>query len=276
MSRSIHLNKYQGHYARKRFGQNFLIDINVINKIVEIICPQPEDRLVEIGPGLGALTAPLLERVKILHAVELDRDLIDRLRHRFSSRLVLHSSDTLAFNFYALANFAHAGASIRVVGNLPYNISSAILFYLTSFSNSIVDQHFMLQNEVVGRMIAKPGSKEYSRLTVMLQYQYTINKLIEVSPESFKPPPKVTSAVVRMIPRIVGDMPSVDVSYLSKVVTAAFSQRRKMLRNALAAYSNQVDFDALGFDLKRRAEDVPLLEYVALAQQLKANTSPED
>ncbi|UDG83285.1 16S rRNA (adenine(1518)-N(6)/adenine(1519)-N(6))-dimethyltransferase RsmA [Candidatus Vallotia lariciata] len=262
------LNAYQGHFSRKRFGQNFLIDIDVINKIVEIIRPQPTDRLVEIGPGLGALTDPLLNRVKILHAVELDRNLIARLRNRFSSRLILHSGDTLAFNFDSLANFAHIGASLRVVGNLPYNISSPLLFHLASFSKNIIDQHFMLQDEVVKRMVAQPGSKEYSRLTVMLQYRYTINKLMEVSPGSFRPQPKVTSAVVRMIPRTAGDVPLVDVSCLSEIVTAAFSQRRKMLRNTLAAYSKKIDFNALSFDLARRAEDVSLLEYVTLAQQL--------
>ncbi len=268
-------NKYQGHLARKRFGQHFLTDINVIDKIVEIIRPQPEDRIVEIGPGLGALTAPLLNYVKILHAIELDNDLITRLRQRFSSRLVLYAGDTLAFNFSSLANLAHIGASLRVVGNLPYNISSPLLFHLALFSDKIIDQHFMLQDEVVNRMIAKPGGRNYSRLTVMLQYRYTINKLIEVSPESFRPSPKVASSVVRMIPRTTGDVPSVNIYRLSEIVTAAFSKRRKILRNALAAYGSQVNFEALGFDLTRRAEDVPLLEYVALAQQLKDNSGPQ-
>lgn len=262
--------QHQGHFARKRFGQNFLVDTGVIDAIVEAIRPQPADRLVEIGPGLGALTAPLLERVQTLHAVELDRDLIARLQQRFGSRLVLHAGDALAFDFASLADPAHIGASLRVVGNLPYNISSPLLFHLASFADDVIDQHFMLQDEVVERMVAEPGSKDYSRLTVMLQYRYAIDKLIEVPPESFEPAPKVTSAVVRMIPRAAGDVPPVDIARLGEVVTAAFSQRRKMLRNTLAAYRSRVDFDALGFDLARRAEDVPVLEYVALAQQVDA------
>ncbi|MCF2134826.1 MULTISPECIES: 16S rRNA (adenine(1518)-N(6)/adenine(1519)-N(6))-dimethyltransferase RsmA [Burkholderiaceae] len=262
--------QHQGHFARKRFGQNFLVDTGMIDAIVEAIRPQPADRLVEIGPGLGALTAPLLERVQTLHALELDRDLIARLQQRFGSRLVLHAGDALAFDFASLADSAHIGASLRVVGNLPYNISSPLLFHLASFADDVIDQHFMLQNEVVERMIAEPGSKDYSRLTVMLQYRYAIDKLIEVPPESFEPAPKVTSAVVRMIPRAAGDVPPVDITRLGEVVTAAFSQRRKMLRNTLAAYRSRVDFDALGFDLARRAEDVPVLEYVALAQQVDA------
>ncbi|MEJ2767218.1 16S rRNA (adenine(1518)-N(6)/adenine(1519)-N(6))-dimethyltransferase RsmA [Mycetohabitans sp. B46] len=262
--------QHQGHFARKRFGQNFLVDTGVIDAIVEAIRPQPADRLVEIGPGLGALTAPLLNRVQTLHAVELDRDLIARLQQRFGSRLVLHAGDALAFDFASLADSAQIGASLRVVGNLPYNISSPLLFHLASFADDVIDQHFMLQDEVVERMVAEPGSKDYSRLTVMLQYRYAIDKLIEVPPESFEPAPKVTSAVVRMIPRAAGDVPPVDIARLGEVVTAAFSQRRKMLRNTLAAYRSRVNFDALGFDLARRAEDVPVLEYVALAQQVDA------
>ncbi|UDG82493.1 16S rRNA (adenine(1518)-N(6)/adenine(1519)-N(6))-dimethyltransferase RsmA [Candidatus Vallotia cooleyia] len=262
---------YQGHFARKRFSQNFLIDTDVINRIVEEIQPQSADRLVEIGPGLGALTAPLLNRVQCLHAIELDRDLIARLRQRFGKKLVLYAGDTLAFNFASLVDSAQIGASLRVIGNLPYNISSPLLFHLTSFADNVIDQHFMLQNEVVERMIANPGSKDYSRLTVMLQQRYAIEKLIKVPLESFKPAPKVDSAVVRMIPRPAADVQMVDSTRLSEVVTAAFSQRRKMLRNTLACYRSRIDFDALSFDLSRRAEDIPVLEYVALAQQLDAS-----
>ncbi|KAG0194345.1 hypothetical protein DFQ28_000591 [Apophysomyces sp. BC1034] len=265
--------QHQGHFARKRFGQNFLVDTSVIDAIVDAIGPQRTDRLVEIGPGLGALTMPLLERVDTLHAVELDRDLIARLQQRFGSRLVLHAGDALAFDFASLADPAREGASIRMVGNLPYNISSPLLFHLASFAEHVIDQHFMLQDEVVERMIAEPGSKDYSRLSVMLQYRYAMDKLIEVPPASFQPAPKVISAVVRMIPHAASELPPVDLACLGEVVTAAFSQRRKMLRNTLAAYRGRVDFDALGFDLARRAEDVPVLEYVRLAQRIDAGAA---
>lgn len=262
---------YQGHFARKRFSQNFLIDTGVIDAVVEAIGPRHADRMVEIGPGLGALTTPLLDHLDTLHAVELDRDLIVRLQQRFGSRLVLHAGDALAFDFASLADLGHARPSIRVVGNLPYNISSPLLFHLASFADDVIDQHFMLQDEVVDRMIARPGSKDYSRLSVMLQYRYAIDKLIEVPPESFQPPPKVTSAVVRMIPHARGELPAVDIACLGEIVTAAFSQRRKMLRNTLGAYRERIDFDALGFDLARRAEHVTVPEYVQLAQRLAAS-----
>ena len=263
-------HQHQGHFARKRFGQNFLVDTGVIDRIVDAIRPQRTDRIVEIGPGLGALTGPLIGRVETLHAVELDRDLIARLQQRFGARLVLHAGDALAFDFATLADAASERPSLRIVGNLPYNISSPLLFHLASFAHVVIDQHFMLQDEVVERMIAEPGSKAYGRLSVMLQYRYAMDKLIDVPPESFEPAPKVNSAVVRMIPHRPGDLAPVDLGRLGEVVTAAFSQRRKMLRNTLAAYRDRVDFDALGFDLARRAEDVPVDEYVALAQRLGA------
>ncbi|WP_244847200.1 16S rRNA (adenine(1518)-N(6)/adenine(1519)-N(6))-dimethyltransferase RsmA [Caballeronia sp. SL2Y3] len=264
--------RHQGHLARKRFGQNFLVDQGVIDSIVDAIGPQRGERMVEIGPGLAALTEPLIERLATpespLHAVELDRDLIGRLEKRFGERLVVHSADALEFDFGTLA-LAGDKPSLRIVGNLPYNISSPLLFHLTTFAPKVIDQHFMLQDEVVERMIAEPASKEYGRLSVMLQYRYVMDKLIDVPPESFQPPPKVNSAIVRMIPFAPHELPAVNETVLSDVVKAAFAQRRKVLRNNLAAYRDKVDFDALGFDLARRAEEVPVAEFVALAQALE-------
>ena len=266
--------QHQGHFARKRFGQNFLVDMGVIDSIVDLIRPQRGERMVEIGPGLGALTGPLIERLATpeapLHAVELDRDLIGRLQKKFGALLELHAGDALAFDFGALAGSGDEPV-LRIVGNLPYNISSPLLFHLTAFAPRVIDQHFMLQNEVVERMVAEPGSKAFSRLSVMLQYRYVIDKLLDVPPESFQPPPKVDSAIVRMIPYAPHELAAVDTHVLGEVVTAAFSQRRKMLRNTLAAFRNTVDFDALAFDLQRRAEDVPVDEYVRLAQAIAAS-----
>jgi 16S rRNA (adenine1518-N6/adenine1519-N6)-dimethyltransferase len=261
--------KHQGHFARKRFGQNFLVDQGVIDSIVDTIAPKRGERMVEIGPGLAALTAPLIERLATpespLHAVELDRDLIGRLEKRFGNLLALHAGDALAFDFGSLA-LEGEKPSLRIVGNLPYNISSPLLFHLTAFASKVIDQHFMLQDEVVDRMIAEPGNKDFGRLTVMLQYRYSIDKLIDVPPESFNPPPKVNSAIVRMIPLAPDELPVVDERTLGEVVLAAFSQRRKMMRNTLGIYRDRVDFDALGFDLSRRAEEVPVAEFVKLAQ----------
>ncbi|HEX7907919.1 MAG TPA: 16S rRNA (adenine(1518)-N(6)/adenine(1519)-N(6))-dimethyltransferase RsmA [Paraburkholderia sp.] len=264
--------RHQGHIARKRFGQNFLVDLGVIDSIVDVIRPQRGERMVEIGPGLGALTEPLIERLATpespLHAVELDRDLIGRLKTKFGDLLELHAGDALAFDFGSLAAPGAPGdkASLRIVGNLPYNISSPLLFHLTTFAHCVIDQHFMLQNEVVERMVAEPGTKAFSRLSVMLQYRYSIDKQLDVPPEAFQPPPKVDSAIVRMIPYELHELPQVDERVLGEVVTAAFSQRRKMLRNTLAAFRDSVDFEAIGFDLQRRAEDVPVAEYVRVAQ----------
>jgi len=265
--------RHQGHIARKRFGQNFLVDMGVIDSIVDVIRPQRGERMVEIGPGLGALTEPLIERLATpeapLHAVELDRDLIGRLKNRFGALLELHAGDALAFDFGSLAAPGDA-PSLRIVGNLPYNISSPLLFHLTSFAHRVIDQHFMLQNEVVERMVAEPGTKAFSRLSVMLQYRYVIDKQLDVPPEAFQPPPKVDSAIVRMIPFAPHELAPVDERVLGEVVTAAFSQRRKMLRNTLAGLRGTVDFDAIGFDLQRRAEDVPVAEYVRVAQLVAA------
>ncbi|MEX3557283.1 MAG: 16S rRNA (adenine(1518)-N(6)/adenine(1519)-N(6))-dimethyltransferase RsmA [Burkholderia sp.] len=268
--------QHQEHFARKRFGQNFLIDLGVINSTVNAIRPERGERMVEIGPGLGALTGPVIERLATpeapLHAVELDRDLIRRLKQRFGALLELHAGDALAFDFGSLA-LPGDKPSLRIIGNLPYNISSPLLFHLMDFAERVVDQHFMLQNEVVERMVAEPGSKAFSRLSVMLQYRYVMDKLIDVPPESFQPQPKVDSAIVRLIPYAPNELAAVDVAVLGEVVTAACSQRRKMLRNTLGAYRDAVDFDALGFDLARRAEDVGVDEYVGLAQAVSAARS---
>jgi 16S rRNA (adenine1518-N6/adenine1519-N6)-dimethyltransferase len=263
--------QHQGHFARKRFGQNFLVDLGVIDSIVNVIRPERGERMVEIGPGLGALTEPLIERLATpespLYAVELDRDLIARLQKKFGTLLELHAGDALAFDFASLAA-ASGKPTLRIVGNLPYNISSPLLFHLMSFAPLVVDQHFMLQNEVVERMVAEPGTKAFGRLSVMLQYRYAIDKLLDVPPEAFQPPPKVDSAIVRMIPYAPHELARVDQAVLGELVTAAFAQRRKMLRNTLASYRDAVDFDVLGFDLARRAEDVPVEEYVRVAQTL--------
>jgi 16S rRNA (adenine1518-N6/adenine1519-N6)-dimethyltransferase len=275
--RSSQRGPVQGHFARKRFGQNFLVDTGVINAIVDCIGPRRGDRMVEIGPGLGALTGPLTqalagETLTPLHVVELDRDLIGRLHTNFGDRLVVHAGDALAFDFGALAEGGVSTApvpSLRIVGNLPYNISSPLLFHLVRFADRVIDQHFMLQDEVVERMVATPGHKAYSRLSVMLQFRYSMDKLLDVPPESFDPAPKVNSAIVRMLPHPVESLPDVDPKRFGEVVTAAFSQRRKMLRNTLGAYRERVDFDAMGFDLSRRAEDVAVEEYVRVAQELK-------
>lgn len=263
---------HQGHIARKRFGQNFLVDEGIITSIVNLIDPQRDDVLVEIGPGLGALTVPLLERIPTMHVVELDRDLVTRLQTRHGDRLQIHAGDALAFDF---ATLKEDGRPLRIVGNLPYNISSPLLFHLTTFAELVCDQHFMLQKEVVERMVAEPGSKAFGRLSVMLQVRYYMEMVLDVPPASFNPPPKVDSAVVRMIPWVGTGRGSpylpCDMDGLGEIVQAAFSQRRKVLRNTLAAYRDRLDFDALGFDLGRRAEEVPVGDYVALARALSAH-----
>ena len=271
-------NVHQGHVARKRFGQNFLVDDGIIYGIVNAIDPQPDDVVVEIGPGLGALTNPLLERLPSMQVVELDRDLVDRLRRRYNERLVVHAGDALDFDFGKLRE---PGRALRIVGNLPYNISSPLLFHLMDFADHVRDQHFMLQKEVVERMVAEPGSKAFGRLSIMLQVRYYMEHVLDVPPASFNPPPKVDSAVVRMIPWPRNDdgtlrspYAACDPDVLGDVVTAAFSQRRKVLRNTLSFLRDQVDFDALGFDLGRRAEEVPVAEYVELARIVGASAVP--
>ena len=251
------------HQARKRFGQNFLSDKNIIYKIIEAIRPAEGDRMVEIGPGLGAMTEPLMARLPHLHVVEIDRDLIARLKEAHSpEKLTIHEGDALKFDFGSLVT---DGAPLRVVGNLPYNISTPILFHLLDHVQVIEDQHFMLQKEVIDRMVAQPATADYSRLSVMLQWRYAMENVLFVPPESFDPPPRVDSAVVRMVPLVAP--PVLDVALFSAMVQVAFSQRRKLLRHSLGKWLEQKGF-AGEFDVQRRAEEVPVNEYVALAQAL--------
>lgn len=249
------------HVARKRFGQHFLVDPGVIQAIVQAIDARHGQVLVEIGPGLGALTQPLLERCGALTVIELDRDLAARWRPRQGVTVI--EADALKVDFAALA--ASDAGPLRLVGNLPYNISTPILFHLLGAAASVQDQHFMLQREVVQRMAAGPGGKDYGRLTVMLQWRYAIESLFDVPSAAFEPPPRVDSAVVRMRP--LEPAPVLDEALLRAVVTTAFSQRRKLLRHALGRWLDERSFSGR-FDLQRRAEEVPVAEYVALAQAL--------
>ena len=246
------------HVARKRFGQHFLADAAVVAAIVDAIDPRPDDALVEIGPGLGALTDPLAARCRRLTVIELDRDLAARLRRRPELNVV--EADVLAVDFGALA--AQLGGPLRVVGNLPYNISTPLLFHLLETVVHVAGHHLMLQEEVVARMGAAPGSKIYGRLSVMLQWRYAIEPVLEVPPEAFDPPPRVRSAVVRMQPLV--PVPAIDAQLLGEIVAVAFSQRRKLLRNTLGRWLAERGCDA-AFDLQRRAEEVPVAEYLALA-----------
>ena len=252
------------HIPRKRFGQNFLTDQRVLHDIIRAIDPAPDDAMVEFGPGLAAMTKLLLETVKQLHVVELDRDLVARLEKTFPpQRLVVHSADALKFDFASLP--VPAGQKLRVVGNLPYNISSPLLFHLAEIAPLVQDQHFMLQKEVVERMAAEPGSKAYSRLSVMLQWRYHIDMLFVVPPDAFDPPPKVDSAIVRMVPK-ANPLPC-DAARLEAVVAQAFSQRRKVIRNCLAGMFTEADLVDVGIDPQARAEAIPLEFYVALANR---------
>ena len=258
-----HVHGGGGHIARKRFGQHFLRDKGVIEDIVYAIAPEPGQALVEIGPGLGALTDPVVKRCERLTVIELDRDLAARLRTRPELNVI--ESDVLKVDFAQVAK--DAGQKLRVIGNLPYNISSPILFRLLPCADHVIDQHFMLQKEVVNRMVASPGKKDYGRLSVMLQWRYHMENVVNVPPEAFDPPPKVDSAVVRMIPR--AEVPNVDPAVLEKMVAVAFSQRRKLLRHTLGAWITEHGLQT-DFNLQRRAEEVPVDEYLALAALVPA------
>ena len=266
------------HIARKRFGQHFLTDGGIIDAIVDAINPAPGQPMVEIGPGLAALTQPLVERLGHLTVIELDRDLAVRLREH--PHLSVVESDVLKVDFRSLATnmlakpalsqtettqAALTTPKIRVVGNLPYNISTPILFHLLAQVDVIEDQHFMLQKEVIDRMVAKPATSDYSRLSVMLQWRYDMANVLFVPPESFDPPPRVDSAVVRMVP--LASPPQLDFKTLETLVQVAFSQRRKILRNTLGKWLEEKGFTG-HFDLQRRAEEVPVAEFVALAQSV--------
>ena len=256
------------HIPRKRFGQHFLSDQGIIEGIVQEIAPQPGDPMVEIGPGLAALTQPLVERLGRLTVIELDRDLA--LRLRLHGQLDVIESDVLRVDFTALAQtfrerLNQPALRLRVVGNLPYNISTPILFHLLGFVDVVQYQHFMLQKEVIDRMVAAPATSDYGRLSVMLQWRYAMDNVLFVPPESFDPPPRVDSAVVRMVPR--SSFAALDTPRLEKLVQVAFNQRRKLLRHTLGRWLDEQGFSG-HFNTQRRAEEVPVEEYVALAQAL--------
>ena len=250
------------HIARKRFGQHFLTDTHIIESIVDAIAPVAGQPVIEIGPGLAALTQPLVERLGHLHVIELDRDLAARLREH--SQLSVIESDVLRVNFTQLAQSLQTD-KLRVVGNLPYNISSPILFHLLNHVQAVQDQHFMLQKEVIDRMVASPCTSDYGRLSVMLQWRYDMENVLFVPPESFDPPPRVDSAVVRMVP--LQNPPQLDFKLLETMVQVAFSQRRKLLRHTLGRWLEERQF-AGAFDVQRRAEEVPVSDYIALVQVL--------
>jgi 16S rRNA (adenine1518-N6/adenine1519-N6)-dimethyltransferase len=256
------------HIAKKRFGQNFLTDQSVIYSLVEAISPKADDLLVEIGPGLGALTQPLLKKLNHLHVVEIDRDIIAWMESFYpKDKLTIHNADALKFNFAELAKLSPDN-KIRVTGNLPYNISTPILFHLLSNIGSIIDMHFMLQKEVVERMVAAPSTSEYGRLSVMLQYRLKMEYLITVPPEAFDPAPKVESAFVRCVPHKVLPYPAKNEALFGKVVTAAFGQRRKTLRNTLKEYLDDAGFTAVGIDSGLRAENLSVEQFVSIANFL--------
>lgn len=253
------------HTPRKRFGQNFLQETLILEAIITAIAPKKTDLMVEIGPGLGALTSLLLRFLPLLHVIELDRDLVERLKKAYSSdTLTIHQGDALQFDFEKITSASDQ--KMRIVGNLPYNISTPLLFHLMPFVSQIEDQHFMLQKEVVERMVAEPGSKTYGRLSVMLQWQYHMDMLFVVPPSAFYPPPKVDSAIVRMIPR---PLPvDCDIRKLEKTVTQAFSQRRKILRNTLAPLFSENDMIEVGIDPGKRPEEIPVEQFTSLANRL--------
>jgi 16S rRNA (adenine1518-N6/adenine1519-N6)-dimethyltransferase len=248
------------HIPRKRFGQNFLTDQNVLHEIIRVIAPAASDTMVEIGPGQGAMTALLLPHLSSLHVVEIDRDLVAMLQKKFSpDKLILHAGDALQFDFGALQP---AQGKLRIVGNLPYNISSPLLFHLARYAPLVEDQHFMLQKEVVQRMVAPPGGKDYGRLSVMLQWRYQMDMLFIVPPQAFDPPPKVDSAIVRMRP-LASPLACEQVK-LEQVVTQAFSQRRKVIRNSLGGLFTEAQLISAGIDPQARPETIALEQYVAL------------
>lgn len=249
------------HKAQKRFGQNFLVDEQIIGDIIRAIHPQEDDTMVEIGPGLGALTRPLIKQLKQLHVVEIDRDIIKRLESDYpKDKLVIHAGDALKFDL------AEIEGPLRIVGNLPYNISSPLLFHFSAYASRIIDMHFMLQNEVVERMVAEPSTSAYGRLSVMLQYRFYMEKLLDVPPESFRPSPKVNSAIVRMIPLPAKDIMVKDEKRFAEIVGTAFGQRRKTLRNTLKAFLNEAEFKQLDIDAQQRAENLGVVEFARIAE----------
>ena len=272
--------KHLGHTARKRFGQNFLHDTHVIQNIVAAICPQKDQFLLEIGPGLGALTEPVAEQIDRLTVLELDRDLAERLRHHpfLHQKLNVIETDAMQFDFaqlYASEKLAEEQQKIRVFGNLPYNISTPLMFHLFKFCDIIQDMHFMLQKEVVKRLCAAPNSKAYGRLTIMTQYFCQVMPVLEEPPSAFKPAPTVDSAVVRLIPHQQLQHAVKDLYWLNRVTAQAFNQRRKTLRNALSTLISPENLTALSIDLNGRAENLSIADYARLADWL-ADNPPAD
>ena len=256
------------HKPRKRFGQNFLEDRGVVAHIVAAIRPQPGERFIEIGPGLGALTMPLLQRLEHLDVIEIDRDMVEDLRGRHpGNRLTIHGGDALEFDFAAM------GRELRVVGNLPYNISTPLLFHLTDHAGAVHDAHFMLQREVVERMSAQPGTSGYGRLSVMLQYRWSVESLFDVPPSAFRPAPRVWSSVVRMIPHRVLPHVANDESLFADVVMRAFGQRRKTLRNTLREMLAPQDFEKLGIDPVARGETLSVADFVRITNLIAGDST---
>ncbi|WP_114192691.1 16S rRNA (adenine(1518)-N(6)/adenine(1519)-N(6))-dimethyltransferase RsmA [Edaphovirga cremea] len=267
---------HQGHFARKRFGQNFLNDQFVIDSIVSAIHPQPGESVVEIGPGLGALTLPVAAKMDRMTVIELDRDLAARLEThpQLQNKLTIHQQDAMKFNFAQLAE--QEGQALRVFGNLPYNISTPLMFHLFSYTQAIRDMHFMLQKEVVNRLVAGHNSKTYGRLTVMAQYYCNVIPVLEVPPTAFTPVPKVDSAVVRLVPHTTLPHPVGDVRVLSRITTQAFNQRRKTVRNSLGNLFSVEQLIELGIDPTMRAENISVAQYCKLANWLSEHPQQQE
>jgi len=255
------------HVAKKRFGQNFLTDQSIITSLIDAINPKTEEIIVEIGPGLGALTKPLLKKINHLHVVEIDRDIVGWMQNEYAKNTVtIHNVDALKFDFATL------GKDIRVVGNLPYNISTPILFHLLDNLAQISDMHFMLQKEVVERMVAQPSTPAYGRLSVMLQYHLVMEYLITVPPEAFEPAPKVESAFVRCVPHAALPFVAKDEALFAKIVLAAFGQRRKTIRNTLKDFLSDIDFEQLQISSQLRAENLSVKDFVDISNYIHSKT----
>lgn len=255
------------HVAKKRFGQNFLTDQSIIHSLIDAINPLPNQVIVEIGPGLGALTKPLLKKIQHLHVVEIDRDIVSWMQKEYAhDAITIHNVDALKFDF------AQLGSRLRVTGNLPYNISTPILFHLLDNLAYISDMHFMLQKEVVERMVAQPSTPAYGRLSVMLQYHLAMEYLITVPPEAFDPAPKVESAFVRCVPHITKPFVADDVTLFAQLVLAAFGQRRKTIRNTLKDFLSDEDFTQLSIDSQLRAENLSVKDYVHICNYISNRT----
>lgn len=261
-------DSYQ-HQARKRFGQNFLVDHQVIDKIIAAIAPKPEQNIIEIGPGRGAITEPILAKCPSLKVVELDRDLIPLLKEKFTGYpdFQVHQGDALKIDF---SQFYQAGRAMRIIGNLPYNISTPLIFHLLSFSPQIGDMHFMLQKEVVDRLAASPGDKNYGRLSVMVQYYSSVQPLFSVPSTAFRPAPKVESAIVRLLPYSQPPHPANDLELLTRLVSASFQQRRKTMRNTLKYMLDAIQLEQLDIDISLRPQNLSVVDFVHLSNQIGA------